>query len=161
MLLNREDPLATGVSNGKRFILFLYCLRLASAPLPAPPWKRYKLSVKIRIFACANTARTSLSWFLLYRLGVKWIISPPWRIDVTLQLISDLCSLVLRRITPLPTGYAIRAIVYLREILVPRAFRIMRSSFLSPGADIIFPLRLTRDTRIIQERYTWSAKKYG
>lgn len=54
MLLNREDPLTTGVSNGKRFILFLYCLRLVR---PAgSPWKRYKLSVKIRIFACANTA---------------------------------------------------------------------------------------------------------
>lgn len=36
-------------------------------------------------------------------------------------------------------------------------FRKMYSLF----CDIIFPLHLTRDTRIIQERYTWSAKKYG
>lgn len=33
MLLNREDPLTTGVSNGKRFILFLYCLRVVSSLL--------------------------------------------------------------------------------------------------------------------------------
>lgn len=85
-----------------------------------------------------------------------WIIDfawckPPRRFDVTFRLISLHVSSRAEHDT---------ASVYSREILraLARAFRKVYSSFLR--RDIIFPLHLTQDTRIIRERYTWSSKKY-